>query len=94
MYIFILIGGIVLILVIYIWVTRNSFVDLRNQIAEAFSAMDVHLKKRWDLVPNLVEIVKGYAKYKKNTLEKVIALRNKTYDNLTNEEKNSNKSRT
>ena len=87
MYIFILIGGLFIILIIYILVTRNSFIDLTNQISEAFSAMDVHLKKRWDLVPNLVEIVKGYAKYEKNTLEKVIALRNKTYDNLTNEEK-------
>lgn len=87
MYIFILIGGIVLILIIYILVTRNSFVDLRNQIAEAFSAMDVHLKKRWDLIPNLVETVKGYAKHESDTLEKVIALRNKTYDNLSDEEK-------
>lgn len=87
MYIFILIGGIVLILIIYVLVTRNSFVDLNNQIAEAFSAMDVHLKKRWDLIPNLVETVKGYAKHESETLEKVIALRNKSYDNLSNEDK-------
>ena len=48
MYIFILIGGLFIILIIYILVTRNSFIDLTNQISEAFSAMDVHLKKRWD----------------------------------------------
>lgn len=77
MYIFILIGGIVLLLIIYIFVTWNSFISLNNGIDEAFSAMDVYLKKRWDLIPNLVETVKGYAKHESETLEKVTALRNK-----------------
>ena len=72
MYIFILIGGLFIILIIYILVTRNSFIDLTNQISEAFSAMDVHLKKRWDLIPNLVETVKGYAKHESATLEKEV----------------------
>lgn len=87
MYIFILIGGIVLLLIIYVFVTWNSFVSLNNEMDEAFSAMDVYLKKRWDLIPNLVEVVKGYAKHESETLEKVITLRNKTYDHLSNEDK-------
>ena len=87
MYIFILIGGIVLLLIVYIFVTWNSFISLNNGIDEAFSAMDVYLKKRWDLIPNLVETVKGYAKHESETLEKVTALRNKSYDHLSNEDK-------
>ena len=87
MYIFILIGGIVLLLIIYIFITWNSFISLNNGIDEAFSAMDVYLKKRWDLIPNLVETVKGYAKHESETLEKVTALRNKSYDHLSNEDK-------
>ncbi len=44
--------------------------------------MDVYLKKRWDLIPNIVEVVKGYAKHEKNTLEEVINLRNSAYDKM------------
>ena len=49
--------------------------------------MDVYLKKRWDLIPNIVETVKGYAKHEKETLEKVISLRNSAYENMSDEEK-------
>jgi len=55
----------------------NGFVKLRNKIEEAFSTMDVYLKKRYDLIPNIVETVKGYAKHESQTLENVIAARNK-----------------
>ena len=54
---------------------------------EAFSTMDIYLKKRWDLIPNIVEIVKGYAKHEKDTLKEIVELRNSVYDKMTAEEK-------
>lgn len=71
-----IIGGILLILIIWIIASYNGFVKLKNSIEEAFSTMDVYLKKRYDLIPNLVETVKGYASHEKETLENVIAARN------------------
>ena len=70
------IGLIVIILIVWIIAAYNKFIKMRNNIDEAFSTMDVYLKKRFDLIPNLVETVKGYAKHEKETLEKVIAARN------------------
>ena len=72
--------AIVLIAVIAIvaWYvkTRNAFVRLKNKGEEAWATIDVYLKKRFDLIPNLVETVKGYAKHESETLEKVVAARN------------------
>ncbi|MCR4568404.1 MAG: LemA family protein [Pseudobutyrivibrio sp.] len=59
--------------------TYNSLVKLRTQVEEGFSTMDVYLKKRFDLIPNLVSTVKGYAKHEAETLEKVVAARNSAY---------------
>jgi LemA protein len=53
----------------------NGLVKLRNLVEEAFSTMDVYLKKRYDLIPNLVETVKGYAAHEAGTLEKVVQAR-------------------
>lgn len=80
---------IAVIVVIVLWVvsTYNSLVGLRNTCKEAFSTMDVYLKKRWDLIPNLVETVKGYAKHEKDTLQEVISLRNTPYENMSDDEK-------
>lgn len=78
---------ILVLLVIYLISTYNSFVRLRNSVREAFSTMDVYLKKRWDMIPNLVETVKGYAKHEKETLEGVIKLRNGAYESMSPEEK-------
>ena len=69
--------GIVILLILYILITYNSLVKSRNYVREAFSTMDVYLKKRWDLIPNLVEVVKAYAKHEQETLEGVISARNK-----------------
>lgn len=69
-------GGIVAIILIWVIASYNGFVKLKNSIEEAFSTMDVYLKKRYDLIPNLVETVKGYAKHESETLEKVIQARN------------------
>ena len=78
---------IIVLIVIYALAIYNSFVQLNNKVKEAFSTMDVYLKKRWDLIPNIVETVKGYAKHEKETLEKVISLRNSAYENMSDEEK-------
>ena len=69
-------GGVVAIIIIWIIASYNGFVKLKNSIEEAYSTMDVYLKKRYDLIPNLVETVKGYAKHEKETLESVIQARN------------------
>ena len=64
------------VLIIWFIATYNGFVSLKNKVEEAFSTMDVYLVKRYDLIPNLVETVKGYAKHESGTLEKVVAARN------------------
>ncbi len=53
--------GIVVLLVLYLVITYNGLVRLRNQIENAWAQIDVQLKRRYDLIPNLVETVKGYA---------------------------------
>ena len=67
---------LVVLILLYIGATYNSLIRRRNSVSEAFSTMDVYLKKRWDLIPNLVATVKGYARHEAETLEKVIAARN------------------
>ncbi len=81
------VGAIILIILIYAFVVYNGFIKLNNKVKEAFSTMDVYLKKRWDLIPNLVETVKGYAKHEANTLKEVVELRGNTYDSLSQDEK-------
>ena len=78
---------IIVILVVDTIAMYNSFIKLRNNSEEAFSTMDVYMKKRFDLIPNLVETVKGYAAHEKETLEKVIAARNSIQSATTVEEK-------
>lgn len=82
LYIYIIIG-IIVILLIYILITYNSFINSRNLVKEAFSTMDIYLKKRWDLIPNLIEVVKGYSKYENENLTKITSLRSSSYDELT-----------
>lgn len=79
----------VLIVIAFVVVisTYNNFVQLNNKAKEAFSTMDVYLKKRWDLIPNLVETVKGYAKHEKDTLKEIVELRSSAYDNMTDDDK-------
>ncbi len=70
---------LVLVALIILWAisSYNKFVALRTRVEEAFSTIDVYLKKRYDLIPNVVETVKGYAGHEKETLEAVISARNK-----------------
>ncbi|MDC7228312.1 MAG: LemA family protein [Spirochaetales bacterium] len=70
--------------------TYNGFIRLRNKVEEAFATMDAYLKKRWDLIPNLVETVKGYAKHEQDTLEKVIQARNLAMNSSSMSELQSN----
>lgn len=65
----------------------NKGITLRNYVKEAFSTMDVYMKKRWDLIPNLVEAVKGYTEHEKGVLEKITELRNQNYSSMTPEDK-------
>src|SRR5699024_6014506 len=62
---------------LYVWTTYNGLVAQRVKVREAWSDIDVQMRRRYDLIPNLVETVKGYAKHESGTLEKVIEARNK-----------------
>ena len=75
--------GLIAIILIYVIVTYNGLLKSNNFVKEAFSTMDVYLKKRWDLVPNLVEVVKEYAKHEKETIEKITALRTNSYETMS-----------
>lgn len=68
--------AIIVVLVIFVIASYNGLVNSRMQTKEAWSQIDVQLKRRNDLLPNLIETVKGYAKYEGSTLEKVAELRN------------------
>ena len=68
--------GIVVLLVVWFVIIYNGLVNLRNQMKNAWAQIDVQLKRRHDLIPNLVETVKGYAKHERETLEAVTSARN------------------
>ncbi len=72
----IVILGIILLLAIFAVTIYNKLVTLRNRFKNAFSQIDVQLKRRYDLIPNLVETAKGYLKHERETLEAVIQARN------------------
>jgi len=74
-------GGAVLILLVWAVATYNRFVSLGKHMKESWSDIDVELKRRYDLIPNLVETVKGYAAYEQETLERITELRNKAMAN-------------
>ena len=75
-----LIVWIIVILVVlvigYAVITYNGLVSMRNRIENAWAQIDVQLKRRYDLIPNLVETVKGYASHERETLENVVQARN------------------
>ncbi len=74
--ILIVIAVIVVLLILWYFKTYNSLVSLRNRKDDQWSQIDVQLKRRADLIPNLVETVKGYTKHEKSTLEEVVKARN------------------
>lgn len=70
-----IIGGIVVVFVIFLWATYNSLVTLNVRVEEAWSDITVQLKRRLDLIPNLVNSVKGYAKHEREVFERVTEAR-------------------
>ena len=67
---------VVIVLILWLIALYNGLIKLKNRVEEAWSDIDVQLKRRYDLIPNLIETVKGYAKHEKETLEDVIKARN------------------
>lgn len=87
MEIFLIVLAIVVVLILlYVAMTYNKLVHLRNLVKDQWAQIDVLLKRRADLIPNLVETVKGYASHEKDTLEAVINARNKAVSATTPEE--------
>jgi LemA protein len=84
--ILVVLGGIAL----WVMSAYNGLIGIRNKVEEAFSTMDVYLVKRYDLIPNLVETVKGYATHEKSTFEAVIKARNAAQSSGSIDEKIAN----
>lgn len=84
--ILIVIGVILVLGLLFVMTTYNSLVKLRNMVKDQWSQIDVLLKRRADLIPNLVETVKGYASHEKETLDAVITARNKAVSASTPKE--------
>ena len=82
----ILVVVLILSLIGYVISTYNKLVKLRNSVKDGWSQIDIQLKRRFDLIPNLLETVKGYMKHEKETLEGVIAARNSYQSATTNED--------
>ncbi len=70
-----IIGGLIVLFVLFVWLLYNSLVQLKNQVENAWAQIDVQLKRRADLIPNLIETVKGYAKHEKGVLNDVTKAR-------------------
>ena len=73
---------VVVLIALYAVSIYNALITARNGCANAFAQIEVQLKRRYDLIPNLVETVKGYMKHERETLELVIAMRNQASDSL------------
>ena len=82
----IIIGALILF-VIFLWLTYNTLITLRERIKEALSHIDVQLKRRAELIPNLVETVRGYTKHEKDLLENVTKARTSLMSAKSNDEK-------
>lgn len=67
---------VIVLLILWVFGTYNTLIKLRNKVKNQWAQIDVQLKRRFDLIPNLVETVKGYTKHETETLEKVISVRN------------------
>lgn len=71
----IILAIVVFVLLVAVWIIYNGFVTAQNVVEEAFSGIDVQLKKRFELIPNLIEAVKGYNAHEAETLQKIVESR-------------------
>ena len=78
---------LIIILVIIVAIIYNILTTERNKVKREYANLEVQLKKRWDLVPNLVEIVKEYSVYEESTLQKLTVLRSQSFDSFKMEQK-------
>ena len=78
---------LVFVIIGYLISAYNKGISYRNYVREAFATMDVYLKKRWDLVPNLIELVKNYTQYEKSILKELTEIRTRDYQGLSAEDK-------
>lgn len=76
-----IIAAVLLLPAIWLVAMYNRFARLRQHIRESWSGIDIELKRRYELIPNLVETVKGYAKHERETLDQVVTLRNRAMEN-------------
>ena len=76
----IVVGVVLLFLILFLVAAYNGLVVLRNQYKNSFAQIDVQLRRRYDLIPNLVETVKGYMAHERGTLEEVVAARNSAFN--------------
>ena len=76
--------GIIVVAVLYVVAIYNGLVAKKNQIDNGFAQIEVQLKRRYDLIPNLIEVAKKYMAHEKETLEAVINARNQAYSSLSN----------
>lgn len=83
----IVVVAIIVLILLYVMGVYNKLVKLKNRVKNQWSQIEVLLKRRADLIPNLVETVKGYAKHEKDTLQEVISLRNTPYESMSDDEK-------
>ena len=81
---------LIAIVIVYLISGYNGFIKAKNNVEEAFATMDVYLKKRFDLIPNLVETVKGYAAHESGTLAKVTEARTAVMNSATTADKLAN----
>lgn len=79
---FLIFLALIVALIVYVVGIYNKLVNLRNRVKNAFAQIDVQLTRRYDLIPNLVEAVKGYMKHERETLDAVISARNTAVSSL------------
>lgn len=85
--VWIMVGVVLVAIIAWVISTYNSLVQLRNKVKNAFAQIDTQLQRRFDLIPNLVETVKGYAGHEKEVLEKITASRSGYMNASSNEQK-------
>ena len=87
MNLYLILAIVVGVVLVFLWMTYNGLVTAKMRISEALSQIDVQLKRRTDLIPNLVETVKGYAKHEKELLENITKARTSLMQAKSTEEK-------